>query len=409
MALVKANDLDVVEARISLPRIGVWHVDAKIDGADDAIADGDAVEVVIGDAALTLKGTAARAETYLGALQVRVVAGVNGFEKTVAAKSYQKATVKIVLDDILRAAGEARSSTTDAAVLATELVRWTVGEQPAGAALRALLEAAPDASAWRMLPDGTLWAGAETWPASTVSAVVLARHPREARLELGVESPTLLPGTTLDGEKIDRVEHVITADAIRTTAWLADPEARMTAGFAGLYGRLAGHHVAGPVDYCAMYRAKVAAQSSDFRFVDLTPDNPKIPGVGNVPFKLGLPCATAQIQAGAYVLLGWEGGDPSKPYAVPAWEGGESIVKMVLGMVSGAGGALIILGGETGAEWGVLGQSLLTRLEDLEDKFNAHTHPVSGVQAGAASVTSAVTGTPHAKTPAFLANYVKLA
>jgi hypothetical protein len=71
------------------------------------------------------------------------------------------------------------------------------------------------------LPDGTLWIGAETWPDSAVTEWrELDRFPREGRLELGLNSPALLPATVLGDDRIDYVEHRISSEGARATAWL---------------------------------------------------------------------------------------------------------------------------------------------------------------------------------------------
>lgn len=81
------------------------------------------------------------------------------------------------------------------------------------------------------------------------------------------------------------------------------------------------------IDRFALYRARVVSQSADLAKVDVQPDDMRLPGMSGVPLKLGLPGARVSVSPGAYVLIGWEGGNGQRRYAC-LWEGGESVVKL---------------------------------------------------------------------------------
>ena len=68
------------------------------------------------------------------------------------------------------------------------------------------------------------------------------------------------------------------------------------------------------MDFMALYPCKVVSQNGD-NTLELTPDNPALPSHSRVPLRLGIPGATAKVQAGSRVLLGFEGGDPRAPIA----------------------------------------------------------------------------------------------
>lgn len=76
------------------------------------------------------------------------------------------------------------------------------------------------------------------------------------------------------------------------------------------------------LDYHALYPCTVASQASDGT-LDLLPDDARIRGTGTSGIKLrhGLPGFTCTVPAGARVLMGFEAGDPKRPYAV-AWDVG---------------------------------------------------------------------------------------
>jgi hypothetical protein len=125
------------------------------------------------------------------------------------------------------------------------------------------------------------------------------------------------------------------------------------------------------LDRLAHYRARVVACASDGSTLDVQADDPRVGAMQGVRVVTGLPAVSAVVVAGSVVWIGWEGGDPSSPRAVPAWEAA-TVTKLVIKAQA------IYLGEEAGAE------ALVTVSE-----FNAHTHGVSGVQGGAATVTSA--------------------
>lgn len=73
------------------------------------------------------------------------------------------------------------------------------------------------------------------------------------------------------------------------------------------------------VDYHALYPSRVVTQHADGS-LDLVPDSARAPSCQRVPVRT-LRGVTLTVAAGARVLLGYEGGDPSKPYA-SLWEAG---------------------------------------------------------------------------------------
>ncbi len=130
--------------------------------------------------------------------------------------------------------------------------------------------------------------------------------------------------------------------------------------------------------FLAMHRARVIAQSGDLLSVDAIPEDPRLPTMGAIPLVVvgGL---KAQIAIGqgapdAFVLIGWSGGDPSKPFALPF--GGAS-TKLVLAADQ------VFLGAEPGAEPGVKGATLQSFLTELTAALVSHVHP--GVTTGPGS------------------------
>lgn len=76
--------------------------------------------------------------------------------------------------------------------------------------------------------------------------------------------------------------------------------------------------VASQMDFHALYPSTVVTQSG--QTLEVKPDSAKIPPLSGVPLRLGIPGAEADVAPGARVLLGFEAGDPSRPYC-SLWEG----------------------------------------------------------------------------------------
>lgn len=74
--------------------------------------------------------------------------------------------------------------------------------------------------------------------------------------------------------------------------------------------------IVGDVRYLRQYPCRV--QGQDGMTLDLLPDDAEMRGPGGlqgVPLRVGLPGFTVQLKVGTRVLLGYDEGNPSKPYA----------------------------------------------------------------------------------------------
>ena len=209
----------VISGSIRLPRIGAWTADLLI--SSPAAMSGK-VDLVL-SSSLTLKGTVARAGVLEQVLHARVVGGGNGLRSNVRPKHYTAPNVRVVLSDLLADVGETLSTSSDRAVLTSQLQHWSTFEMPAAAAIRCVLErAGVDDVAWRILPDGTFWVGSETWPKTSVSDFIEVEgsSPETEVLDLAMVAPGLLPGTELSGQRIDGLEYTVNGGKVRAVAWL---------------------------------------------------------------------------------------------------------------------------------------------------------------------------------------------
>lgn len=326
MPILTANDVPVMVADFVLPISRAWHADMTIATGDPKQIDGK-VTLSIGDGALRMNGTARVEAAYLDTVRARVIAGAGGLGKPATPKFYSQPTVKIVLTDLLSAAGETLSTTADGVVLGKQLTAWCVAAMSVADAIGLLMDEL--GAAWRMLADGTFWCGTESWPDSGLAFTLEREDKAHGQLSVTLEAPRLLPGVALDGRKVSYVETHVDAETVRSTAWLVtassgdrlrDPVVAMTRSAIPEFS------------YRAAYRCKVASQSADLTTLDLIPDDPRLSGSGaqSVPLRHGLPGCKVQVPSGTYVLLGWMNGDPQKPFCA-LWEGGETVQSIQLG------------------------------------------------------------------------------
>ncbi len=319
-----ANGYPVVSGTVSRPRQGAWRADLRVDVEDPGRLAGR-VTIVLGGR--TFVGTARRAGPYLGATQVRVVGGAGGLARSFGPKAYRGVPLRLPLLDVLGVAGEALAPSADPAAMATTLVFWQAVAQPAGQALASLVQAADGAPTWRVLPDGTVWVGRETWPACRLADFDQTdEDPELGRLELAADEPAIDPGQVFLGRRVSYVEHQVDARRIRHLVWFEDAAA--PPGLDRVKGPLAAwvKSLFARIDYLARYPARVVAQNLVTGTLELVPDDRRLPGMSGVPIRYGVPGIKATVAPGARVLVGFAGGDPTKPEA-ELWESA-SVLKL---------------------------------------------------------------------------------
>jgi len=223
MALASVNGIDVVSATIRMPLVGAWSADAVVDSAAGVTG---ACTLAL-DGGLTLVGFAARAGVFLETSYVRITGGAaGGLAKPARVQHYRGTTVRGILGELMRTSGETLSSTADPAILALQLVAWTQQRQTVRQALSSLVEDRRLGAgvSWRVLPDGTIWIGTETWPDAGLTAPTdyqeIVELPSEGWVDLGSEVPRIGPGVSLEGRRIGYVEHHL-AETVRSRAWIA--------------------------------------------------------------------------------------------------------------------------------------------------------------------------------------------
>lgn len=315
MSEVTVNDLPATRVSLLLPRVGVWSADVEVD-SDEALTGA----VTLSIQGRTWRGVVLRGAVYEGTWRGRLVGGAGGLTRSVEAVAQRGSTLALALADVLRAAGETLAATSGDLSAVAPL--WHRFAAPAADAVADVARAA--GYAWRFLPDGTLWMGAETWPtvAPTDPPEVISETPEVGRVVLfGDAAYDVAPGVTLslpdrDPVRVGCVEHQVSVDDARTVLLAepsTEPAGRLLAALTTLVARLTRR-----IDRVALYPARVVSQAADGT-LDVVPDDPRLPAASGVPIRAGLPGVRVTVPAGARVLLTYAAGDPRWPVAA-LWE-----------------------------------------------------------------------------------------
>ncbi len=321
MADLEINGVPVLRASISFPRVGRWVADLHVDTGDDITGS---VTLASGDGSLTLQGHVQHGGVYAEYLSLRVVGGTGGLDRPVAAVYSSSTPFRTVVSSLLQGVGESLSARSDPAIMGRFLQSWARASSPdAGTALQALADSAQ--AAWRVQDDGSIWLGTDTYPEITLDDSqyeLLRSFPSEGRdIYSGAPVPPIRPGTTLLGRRVAYVEYHLTENSAEMEVWYERGQSdddRIHSALAGLIrSETCG------VDYHALYRCQVSSQAPDGTLA-LVPRNSRIPAMTGVRLAQLVPGVDAVVTGGE-VLLAFEDGDPARPVALPAWNGGGTI------------------------------------------------------------------------------------
>lgn len=200
MAYCTVNGLAATEGRLTLPRVGAWLAELRLE--KDATPTG-AATVVFGG--LNFIGTVQRGGAWAGSGMVRIIGGAGAMHKTVIAKAYRGSTARLQISDALAAVGESVDATSDEAVMGFPTKAWVMFAEPAARAIGRVLDEIKGA-VWRIRPSGKVWVGVDSFPSVTLSAQVLEQDTVNRRMTTEA-LPGLLPGVTWGGGKVSYVQH----------------------------------------------------------------------------------------------------------------------------------------------------------------------------------------------------------
>lgn len=299
----------VLVGSISLPLAGAWmaHVELDASGSTTELLD-DTAPITLTLGGVSYLGTVRRQGVYAGRLNAEIVGGYGGLSTPIAPRAYQGVPVSIPLSDALFEGGETLSITVDAAVKNTLLPRWSRTAGTVGTAIDRI--ASELALGWRVLSDGSLWIGAETWSEVTIDHDLTDQNLASDTVVIASEAPSVVPGSTFRGRRVSTVVHDISPEMMRTTVHFASSNVdRSRAAFESLVQGVTARY-----DYHGAYRCKVIAQNDDGT-LELKPEGSRMPPTSRVPIRHGIPGVDVTVNDGAMVLLEFEDGDPRHPIA----------------------------------------------------------------------------------------------
>ena len=403
------GDKSGLSARLTFPRTGAWQADVRLDNPDDVTG---AVTINVDDGRLSLVGTVDRGGPWQDVDCLRVVGGAGGLPKTARPKHYSSASIGVVLSDLLRDAGERLSPTSSQGVLSGSLSSWTTSALPTGQMIALLLKTSIPAASWRVLPDGSVWVGVESWPDSGLGEdddyQVMSEDPTRITATLGVEVPLLMPGTLLGGRKVSYVEHRLDSPETRTEVWFETDAPAADDRLRQAFGAMV--RGANPTTaYAPMIWATIVAQNGDT--IDVQPLDQNRPTMAGVALFAGVAQWSLSLAPGGHVLVGWGSSDPSQAFVVGfgadvvATSLGVECPDVTIGTAALAQPALMAQFFRTAEA--AMNQASIAALAELAGVCTAP--PLSALQAGFTALGAAVTAYEAAAAAAanFLSTEVK--
>ncbi len=302
MSAITANGEPILDGTsIVMPSRGRWTATLCL-GAESPLIGPVVVRAF--DGRLELHGFVVRGTPHADILRAFVVGGAGGLGKDVAARGYQNIPARVIVSEILSEVGE-RLSTESSPKLDTVQTHWARQRGSAESALDAIVSAV--GLTWRVLPDGSVWAGDEGWPEyKDDECTVLDKSDASGSAHVACPTISLRPGVTFDGMQLRSVTHHVASGGIRSTAYYGERD-RVRGSLEKLVGKVSR------TEHLACYRYTVVSQAG--AFLNLKPESDAMPPLTNVPVRFSVPSELGTVAPGAKVLVSFEDGDPSRPCA----------------------------------------------------------------------------------------------
>ncbi len=319
MSQARIGNAEVLTAEgPDLPLVGIWTAEVELGTGDGLPAVGEAVRLEVLSAAgvgVAYQGTVRASGEYEGRARLFIVGGAGGLGEDVDAKPYANSPTALhLVTDLVRDAGEVLSATVDTEALSERSVNtWLRAKTTGAVALQRI--ASHFGYSWRVLRDGSVWVGSETWPAYSGAAPYSMGEERGESSATYADAEELVAGEVWEGRKIYRVVHSVTADGTR---------ARVTYDRSERDEFRAAVRTAIPeLLYLVQWEARVIGQNADGTLEVIAYDA-RIGGLSKVPIRYGVPGSVWTVPFGARVFVGFAEGRPEKAYAGPWWEAAQS-------------------------------------------------------------------------------------
>ena len=349
-------DRHLLKGTLTFPRRGAWQLQLEYDATGDEEPLSGQVTTSVGSQRLvgTVDPDRSRVLTERGGLTI--YGGGGGLRGELEPKAYGQVPVRSVIEDILREAGETLSGTSDDALLNRILDRWTRVKGTASQGINEVLDRVGVGN-WRVLDDGTVWVGEETWPEADLDAVeapVTNEALAAGVLEWAPEDPGVRPGQSYDGQHVSAVTYTIDGRGIRGRLSLGD-----AASTQDRVRQMVREELDVQLRGLKEWPATVTKQDGSTLEVEL--DNKDVmPGLVAVPMVPGWPGLTLTVPAGARCRVRFAEGDPQTP-EIAAWEHATALT-------------LAVVGATGSADHVALAQKVLDELNSIKSDFDGHTH-----------------------------------
>ena len=302
---VTINDIPVLSGDLFVPRVGNWtsclYVDTEIPPAGlckiswlGQLYSGHVIH-------------AGESETLT---RVLVGGGVGNLYKSVKAKQYDQIyPIKVPLEEILQAVGERLSTSSTPQLLSKPMKAWVRTEDDASNLLSLLADIT--GAIWRVLPDGSVFFGEDTWQEfAPFDHVLLAENYENDTLELSVESPGILPGQSYMGKKVGAVRYKLYESESCATVYLQNLTSPSTDPIKAGIERIVKEVMRGEA-YRLTYTGTVVNQAASGALGIKIDDTTKIPYLSNVPMRVPIPGCKLVPTPGTRVQVSFERGEPT--------------------------------------------------------------------------------------------------
>lgn len=222
MPLATVNDVGVIELRLALPRVGVWHAEVTVD-TDTELDHAVTLDI---NGQLTLSGHVRKQGLAYERLVVDLIGGNGNLGVEAPKKNYRAVTLGRILNDLLNAADESISGKVAASLKNLNVQRWsTAGGRTVGVEIQALVDEFILDGAWRFMPDGTLWLGRDQFKEVRPAYDLVRIAPQKNVVELVSDDFLVQPGDSLkafDAPNVSYATHNVIDGQLRSTLFFED-------------------------------------------------------------------------------------------------------------------------------------------------------------------------------------------
>lgn len=205
MSFLTIGDYPVISARIVMPIVGLWYVDADVD-APEVFSGLVNVEAP----GLSLFGTVVTLTENGGRVRFHIEPGAGRMAESVGPRFFRGATYRQVVAETLREVGES----LDGSKLDGVAPAWT---RSAGSPSRTVVAVAATLGlTWGATDGGLVTLFSPTWAELEVdTAELLTVDDTTGLLTLGTTDLSARPGRTIEGRRVTEVRHCV-SDVVRT-------------------------------------------------------------------------------------------------------------------------------------------------------------------------------------------------